>query len=368
MGIHHDGSALAGFPVIIEGERMEGAAGIADINGDGSKDIIVGTKGDFLHVFDASGNSLAGFPVDLGRDIKTPPVITDLTGDGILEIITGQRSGFVYALSNTGAVLWNHQLAAVPILTAPAVFDYNQDGLMETVYVLPDGRVSVLDHAGNMLDGWPQVLGTTCYSSPIVADLDGDDIPEIVLGDDLNNLYAFHIDGTLLPNYPIVQGSRVHCAATIADLDLDGNLEIIVGTDAGLSIVDMPQDSDVGPNWYTSRGNYKRTGYFPNNIASSIEAPIVPEVLTLSQNYPNPFNPATTIEFGIPEASETSLSIFDVQGHEVTRLLEGNLSPGSYSLVWNSLDHGGNSVAAGVYFARIQTSGGEEVIKMTLIK
>ena len=368
MAIHHDGSALAGFPVIIEGERMEGAAGIADINGDGSKDIIVGTKGDFLHVFDASGNSLAGFPVDLGRDIKTPPVITDLTGDGSLEIITGQRSGFVYALSNTGAVLWNHQLAAVPILTAPAVFDYNQDGLMETVYVLPDGRVSVLDHAGNMLDGWPQALGTTCYSSPIVADLDGDDIPEIVLGDDLNNLYAFHIDGTLLPNYPIVQGSRVHCAATIADLDLDGNLEIIVGTDAGLSIVDMPQDSDVGPNWYTSRGNYKRTGYFPNNIASSIEAPIVPEVLTLSQNYPNPFNPATTIEFGIPEASETSLSIFDVQGHEVTRLLEGNLSPGSYSLVWNSLDHGGNSVAAGVYFARIQTSGGEEVIKMTLIK
>ena len=368
IAIHHDGSALSGFPIIIEGERMEGAAGIADIDGDGSKDIIVGTKGDFLHVFDASGNSLAGFPIDVGSDIKTPPVITDLTGDGTLEIITGQRSGIVYALTRSGAVLWTHQLAAVPILTAPAVFDYNQDGLMETVYVLPDGRVSVLDHGGNMLDGWPQTLATTCYSSPIIADIDGDDIPEIILGEDLNNLYAFHIDGTLLPNYPIAQGSRVHCAATIADLDLDGNMEIIVGTDAGLSVVDMPEDSQVGPNWYTSRGNYQRTGYFPNYIPSSIEPAIIPGVLTLSQNFPNPFNPTTSIEFGIPEASQTSLSIFDVRGHEVTRLIDGNLAPGNYSLLWSSLDQGGNSVAAGIYFARIQTATGEQVIKMTLLK
>ncbi len=368
VAIHHDGSPLTGFPLIIEGERMEGAAGIADIDGDGSKDIIVGTKGDFLHVFDASGNSLAGFPIDVGSDIKTPPVITDLTGDGTLEIITGQRSGIVYALTRSGAVLWTHQLAAVPILTAPAVFDYNQDGLMETVYVLPDGRVSVLDHGGNMLDGWPQTLATTCYSSPILADITGDDIPEIILGDDSNDLYAFNIDGTLLPNFPMTMGSRVHCAATIADLDLDGNMEIIVGTDAGLSIVDIPEVSQVGPNWFTSRGNYKRTGYFPNNIASSIEAPITPGVLTLSQNYPNPFNPTTSLEFGIPEASQTSLSIFDVRGHEVTRLIDGNLAPGNYSLLWSSLDQGGNSVAAGIYFARIQTATGEQVIKMTLLK
>jgi hypothetical protein len=368
VAIHHDGTPLTGFPIIMDSERMEGAAGIADIDGDGAKDIIVGTKGDFLHVFDANGNSLAGFPVDVGNDIKTPPVITDLTGDGTLEIITGQRSGIVYALAHSGAVLWTHQLAAVPILTPPAVLDYNQDGLMETVYVLPDGRVSVLDHAGNMMEGWPQTLASTCYSSPIIADVDGDEVPEIILGDDSNDLYAFHIDGTLLPNYPLAQGARVHCAATIADMDLDGNMEIIVGTDAGLSIVDMLANSQVGPYWFTSRGNYKRTGYFPNNIASSVHTPIIPDVLTLSQNYPNPFNPTTSIEFGLPEASETNLTIFDVRGNEVSRLIDGSLSPGNYSLQWNSLDGQGNPVAAGIYFARIQTSAGEQVIKMTLIK
>ncbi len=368
VAMHHDGTALSGFPVILDGERMEGAAAIADINGDGFNDIIVGTSGDLLHVFDASGNSLSGFPVDLGSDIKTPPVVTDLTGDGILEIIAGQQRGMVYALSHTGAVLWNHQLAQIPILTGHAVFDYNQDGLMETVYILPDGRVSVLDHAGNMLEGWPQSLATTCYSQPVIADLDGDGVPEIILGDDSDDLYAFHIDGTLLPNFPITQGDRVHCAATVADFDLDGNLEIVVGTDAGLSMVDMLATSETGPFWYTSRGNYKRTGFFPNNIESSYSQSVLPEILTLKQNYPNPFNPSTTIEFGIPNNSATVLSIFDILGNEVTRLVDEQLSAGSHSLVWNGLDHSGNQVAAGVYFARIQTGGDEQLIKMMLLK
>ena len=274
----------------------------------------------------------------------------------------------VYALSSTGTILWAHQLAAVPILVPPAVFDYNLDGLMETVYVLPDGRVSVLDHAGIMMEGWPQSLASTCYSAPILADIDGDDIPEIILGDDSNALYAFYVDGTLLPNFPMTMDARVHCAATIADLDLDDNLEIILGTDAGLSAVDMPAVSETGPYWYTSRGNYQRTGYFANNIFSSVEESVLPKELTLEQNYPNPFNPSTTIEFGIPVSGKTTLTIFDVRGNQVRTLINAEVSPGNYSLLWKGDDRSGNPVAAGVYFARIQTARSERVMKMTLLK
>ena len=368
IALHHDGTPLTGFPIIIDGERMEAAPAIADIDGDGSKDIVVGTNAGFIHVYNASGISLEGFPIDLGQSIKTPPVITDLTGNGSLEIITGQLGGELYAISSTGVVTWNHQFAAIPILSALAVFDYNLDGLMETVYVSPEGRVNVLDYAGNMLDGWPQSLATTCYSPPTLADIDGDGIPEIILGDDSNDLYAFQIDGTLMPNFPMTQGARVHCAATIQDLDLDGNVEILLGTDLGLSVVDMPAISEAGSFWYTSRGNFQRTGYLPNNLVGTHNERVVPDQLTLEQNYPNPFNPGTTIEFGIPEMAATMLTIFDVRGNEVTTLIDATLSSGRYSLQWNGLDRSGNTVAAGIYFAKIQTTTSEQVIKMTLIK
>lgn len=368
MAIHHDGSALTGYPIIIDGERMEGAAAIADLDGDGSKDIIVGTKGDYMHVYDVNGNSLPGFPVDLGRDVKTAPVITDLTGDGSLEIITGQRSGIVYALSSDGIILWNHQLASVPILNPPAVFDYNQDGLMETAYVLPDGRLSVLDYAGNMMAGWPQSMALTAFSSPTIADLDGDGVPEIILGDDSNDLYAYHIDGTLMENFPMTMDARVHCSATVADLDLDGNLEIILGTDASLTVVDMPDDSAIPNTWFTSRGNYQRTGYFPNDLVGVSDMNQLPKQVYLDQNYPNPFNPSTTIKFGLSEAGPTRLDIFDVQGRKVTSLMNAHVAAGNYALQWNGMDAAGGLVATGIYFARLEAGENENIIKLMFIK
>lgn len=366
--MHHDGTPLVGFPIILEGERMEGAAAIADIDGDGAKDIIVGTKSDHMHVFDVNGNSLPGFPVDLGRDIKTAPVITDLTGDGVLEIISGQRSGVVYALSSTGTVLWTHQLAAVPILVPPAVFDYNLDGLMETVYVLPDGRVSVLDHAGMMLEGWPQSLSTTCYSAPILADIDEDDVPEIILGDDANMLYAFNIDGSLVAEFPMALDARVHAAATIEDVDQDDNLEIVVGTDGGMSVIDLPVTGSGIWSWYTSRGDYQRTGYFANNIESSLGQLQRPNDMRLSQNYPNPFNPSTTIRFSIPEVSSTQLTVYDVKGNELATLLDSRLSPGEYALIWEGTDDLGKTLPTGIYLARLRSGHGEQIIKMMFLK
>jgi len=366
--LHHDGPIMAGFPIMIPGEQMEGAAAIADMDGDGSKDIIVGTKGDFLHVFDAAGNVLPGFPVDLGRDIKTAPVITDLTGDGTLEIITGQRSGVVYALSSSGTVLWTHQLAAVPILVPPAVFDFDQNGLMETVYVLPDGRVSVLDHAGQMLEGWPQTLASTCYSAPVMADLDNDGVPEIILGDDSNALYAFHVDGSLVEDFPMLLDARVHCAATIADLDMDGNLEIVAGSDAGMNVIDFPVVSEVGSSWFTSRGNYQRTGYLANPIASGVDQPAMPRDLTLHPNYPNPFNPSTTLRFSLPVAGTTRFVIYDMLGNEVATLVNASLAAGEYSMIWNGQHDSGKPAAAGVYFAHLSVEGHEQIVKMMLLK
>ena len=95
-----------------------------------------------------------------------------------------------------------------------------------------------------------------------------------------------------------------------------------------------------------------------------------PEVFALRQNYPNPFSPSTTITFEITRspAEEVSLVIYDVLGRRVRTLVEGALSPGQYSYVWNGLDDVGSPVASGLYLYRLQVDDHTATRSMTLIK
>lgn len=85
--------------------------------------------------------------------------------------------------------------------------------------------------------------------------------------------------------------------------------------------------------------------------------------LRLFQNYPNPFNPETRISFFLPEASDVSLEIFDIQGKRVEVLKNGVVSAGEHSFQWNA-----NSNAAGVYFAKLRTENQSQTIKLVLLK
>lgn len=89
---------------------------------------------------------------------------------------------------------------------------------------------------------------------------------------------------------------------------------------------------------------------------------------TLAQNYPNPFNPSTTIRFHLPARSHVSLSIYDVSGREVCRLLDGERGEGSHTVAWMGLDREGREVGSGVYFYSLKACGGELTRKMILIK
>jgi len=101
---------------------------------------------------------------------------------------------------------------------------------------------------------------------------------------------------------------------------------------------------------------------------------VLPEQFALKQNYPNPFNPRTIIEYDIPYSSKgleqipTSLVIYDLLGREVVSLVDKNLSPGTYSVVWSGVDNIGNRVASGVYFYSIRTGTFSDTRKMILLR
>jgi len=89
----------------------------------------------------------------------------------------------------------------------------------------------------------------------------------------------------------------------------------------------------------------------------------IPETFVLHQNYPNPFNPETTISYGLPEASEVIITIFDSNGRKINDLFEGKKETGVHTLRWNALD-----VPSGVYFIRMHTGLFTQMRKCILMK
>jgi hypothetical protein len=94
----------------------------------------------------------------------------------------------------------------------------------------------------------------------------------------------------------------------------------------------------------------------------------LPKAFALDQNKPNPFGRATTIRYALPVPSLTELSIYDVTGRTVTRLVQSEQKPGYYSVVWKGTDMRGRSVAAGTYFYVLKSNGKIAQKRMLLVK
>jgi len=90
----------------------------------------------------------------------------------------------------------------------------------------------------------------------------------------------------------------------------------------------------------------------------------IPASVELRQNYPNPFNPTTSIAFGIPQAGEVTLEVFDMIGRKVVTLLNSeHQRAGRHVISFNA-----NNLASGMYIYRLQTGNKVLTKKLTLIK
>ncbi len=95
---------------------------------------------------------------------------------------------------------------------------------------------------------------------------------------------------------------------------------------------------------------------------------IVSEYFALHQNYPNPFNPVTTIAYDLPEAGDITVTILNILGQEVTKLVNGYQQAGVYRVVWDGRDNNGQAVNSGLYFYQIKSKKFMAAKKMILLK
>ncbi|HRJ86764.1 MAG TPA: kelch repeat-containing protein [Ignavibacteria bacterium] len=90
----------------------------------------------------------------------------------------------------------------------------------------------------------------------------------------------------------------------------------------------------------------------------------IPVSMQLHQNYPNPFNPVTKIRFEVSEAaSDVKLTVYDIQGREVSNVINNRLSAGIYEYTFEA-----NNLPSGIYFYRLQTGNISLTRKMMLVK
>ena len=89
----------------------------------------------------------------------------------------------------------------------------------------------------------------------------------------------------------------------------------------------------------------------------------LPSDLAISGVYPNPFNPTVTLRCQVAQAGMVKLSVYDVSGRQVAVLYDGFQPRGSWEVSWD-----GSRIAAGSYFAVLESNGQKAVQPLFLVK
>ncbi|TPW18025.1 MAG: hypothetical protein FD129_143 [bacterium] len=404
FGFHHTGAeivdgdsnpATVGVIKIINTAYGYGTPALADMNGDGRPELIVGMRDKKLHVFDpVTWTEPPGFPFvtnggagSAGGEITSSPAVGDIDNDGQPEIVFGCSDGRMYALNGDGtaAAGWPQGIQLNEDLdSSPALGDISGDGIPDVVVGASNGKlfawkgngigllqVSIKDALNN---------NVAVRSSPILVDIDANGVPEIIVGDQIGRLHGFYANGTLLPGFPIQTGNLIEGGPAAWDLDGDGLTEIVAESfDQKVYVWDTPWTFNaLASPWPMFHHDPRHTGLLTAPLFYQTGVPESPipglKPFHLAQNRPNPFNPVTTIDWRIERTPQgrdllpVRLEVFTPTGRLVRVLVDRPLPVGDYQVIWDGTDQEGRKVSSGVYYYRMISPETVENRKMVLVR
>ena len=79
--------------------------------------------------------------------------------------------------------------------------------------------------------------------------------------------------------------------------------------------------------------------------------------------YPNPINTTAFISFFLNRQEHAIMKVFDMQGREITTLVDEKLNPGEHTTVYDTKE-----LPRGVYFCQLLSSGLIKTQKMLISK
>ncbi|HEX3604548.1 MAG TPA: hypothetical protein VH134_01405, partial [Candidatus Dormibacteraeota bacterium] len=101
------------------------SAAVGSLFGDGTQDVVATSWDHRVYAWDASGNPLGGFPINLWDTVSASPLLVDLEGRGQLDIVVGSDSlgpptepnpqgGEWWAFRPDGSLIWKRNQDEVP--------------------------------------------------------------------------------------------------------------------------------------------------------------------------------------------------------------------------------------------------------------
>jgi hypothetical protein len=238
VSVYKDPDLVAGFPIFL-GSSGEGSPKVADLLGDGKREIVYADSAGRVHAIKADATELAGFPV-------TTPAFTYTVNHAMAPAFT------------TGGI---DAKRYAPAGATPAIGDIDGDGKPEIVVATWFGDVVAWHTDGSKVSGFPVSLDRDTlavaidqdhelqdgfFASPVLVDLDKDKKLEIVAAGMDGKLYAWHGDGSKVANFPVVvhdpngspqQRQRIMGTPAVGDLNGDGVPDIVVGSNEDYSNV-----------------------------------------------------------------------------------------------------------------------------------
>ncbi len=253
------GLRLAGGPIFYSSPT------IAEIDGNAGngKEIAVGGTDGALYVYRQNG-TLAWGPINVlpggagscaygGTDgiINTAPAVGALFDDGIPYIVVGYGTilktncpgGVVAYDGRNGGLKWRYVLNdgnedLHGVFSSPALADVDGDGQLEVGFGNFERNIVLLNSNGTRR--WRYHNADTVWSSPAFADADGDSLPDLIIGSDITrNSILGNGDGGYISALRGTTGAEiwrkfaditVWSSPAVADLDGDGVQEVIIGS------------------------------------------------------------------------------------------------------------------------------------------
>ncbi|MDE2736374.1 MAG: T9SS type A sorting domain-containing protein, partial [Gemmatimonadota bacterium] len=212
--------------------------------------------------------------------------------------------------------------------------------------------------------------------------------PDASLVSDAHFGYVRYVDGQLTrfvaqdATYLLADGETVFRASETIDVSLerDDYAGFVRGPDAGYQLRMPP----LGNEWSAARflgGAWWSTAVEGDLLVLELvgegtlelgsDQPVEaqkggqprPEHYALYPNAPNPFNPTTKIRFDLPTSSLVQLTVYNVLGQEVARLVERRMPPGRHEVEWDAVGY-----RSGLYFYALKADSYRAQYKMILLR